>query len=76
MKFRFSGNLLRYVDFHREVEVQGDTVAEGVNNISQKFPGFARIIHDLNGELLNPGNYDQPVTSDDVIGVITPIAGG
>ncbi len=88
MKFRFSGNLLRYVDFHREVEVQGYTVEEGVNNLSEKFPGFDRIIHDseghirmlhrlhLNGELLNPDDYGQPVTSEDVIGVLTPIAGG
>ena len=88
MKFQFSGNLLRYVDFHREVEVPGDTVVEGVNNLSLEFPGFARIIHDseghirmlhrlhLNGELLNPADYGQQVTSEDVIGVITPIAGG
>ena len=88
MKFQFSGNLLRYVDFHREVEVSGDTVEEGVINLSQQFPGFGRIIHDsegyirmlhrlhLNGELLDPDDYSQPVTSKDVIGVITPIAGG
>ena len=88
MKFRFSGNLLRYVDFHREVEVPGRTVEEGVNNLSQEFPRFGRIIHDseghirmlhrvhLNGDLLSPDDYGQQVSPDDVVGVITPIAGG
>ena len=88
MKFRFSGNLLRYVEFHREVEVPGATVEEGVVNLSEKFPGFGRIIHDseghirvlhrlhLNGEILNPDDYGQPVKSEDVIAVLTPIAGG
>ena len=88
MKFRFSGNLLRYVDFHREVDVEGSTVEEGVNNLSQEFPKFGRIIYDseghirmlhrlhLNGQLLNSDSYGQPVTSEDVIGVLTPIAGG
>ena len=88
MKFQFSGNLLRYVDFHREVEIRGDTVEEGVENLSETFPRFGRIIHDseghirmlhrlhLNGELLNPDDYRQPVSSEDVIGILTPIAGG
>ena len=88
MMFQFSGNLLRYVEFHREVDVEGNTVEEGVTNLSAKFPGFGRIIHDseghirmlhrihLNGELLSPGNYGQPVAPEDVIGVLTPIAGG
>ncbi len=88
MKFQFSGNLLRYVDFHREVEIRGETVEEGVENLSEKFPRFGRIIHDseghirmlhrlhLNGELLNPDDYRQSVSSEDVIGILTPIAGG
>ena len=88
MKFQFSGNLLRYVDYRREIEVDGSTLAEGVDNLVKKFPDFRRVAQDsegevrlihrffLNDELLEPGNVHCAVGPDDEVTVLTPIAGG
>ena len=88
MKFQFSGNLLRYVDYRREIEVDGATLAEGVDNLSREFPDFRRVVQTsegkvrlihcfiLNGEQLAPGNVHCAVGSDDEVTVLTPIAGG
>jgi molybdopterin converting factor small subunit len=88
MKFQFSGNLLRYLDYHREIEVEGSTVTEGIGNLVESYPDFRRIIHNsegdirlihrffLNGALLDPSGVDDPVKSGDVVTVLTPIAGG
>ena len=88
MKFQFSGNLLRYVDFHREVEVDGATLVEGVKHLVQAYPDFSKIMLDangdirlihrffLNGELLEGRNFDCQVQPNDEVTVLTPIAGG
>lgn len=88
MKFQFSGNLLRYVDFCREVGVDGDTVEEGAKKVVEKFPNLENVIHDsdgrirllhrffLNGELLGRADFDRRVGPNDVVLVLTPIAGG
>jgi molybdopterin converting factor small subunit len=88
MKFQFSGNLLRYLDYHREIEVEGGTVTEGIGNLVELYPDFRRIIHNsegdirlihrffLNGSLLDPKHVHHAVKPDDVVTVLTPIAGG
>ena len=88
MKFHFSGNLLRYVDFHREVEVTGATVEQGISEVAQIYPKLSAIVFDsagrvrqlhrffLNGELLDQGKLGQPVEPDSTVDLLTPIAGG
>ena len=88
MRVQLSGNLLRYVDYHREVEVDGTTLAEGLGHVAEKHPDFKRVILDsdgnirlihrffLNGELLSREEFDRSIGSADVVAVLTPIAGG
>ncbi len=88
MKFHFSGNLLRYVQFQSEIQVDGETIKQGIHNLVDKHPDFGRIILDveggvrmihrffLNGELLAAGDIDIQVEPGDEIIVLTPIAGG
>lgn len=88
MKFKFSGNLLRYVDYRREIDVDGKTLAEGFDNIANKYPDFRRVILDsnneirlihrffVNGEQLEQDNFNCAVGPSDEVVVITPIAGG
>ena len=88
MKFQFSGNLLRYVDFHREVEVQGTTVEEGISNVVEEYPKLNAIVRDssghirqlhrffIDGELLDQAKLDQRVEPNVTVTLLTPIAGG
>ena len=88
MKFRFSGNLLRYVDFHQEVEVEGVTVADGLRNVIEIYPEFGPVILDGNGEIrllhrfclngvfLSLPELEEPVRLDDIVAVVSPITGG
>jgi len=88
MKFHFSGNLIRYVDYRREIEVDGTTLKEGVDNLVRSFPDFRRVIQDTEGEIrlihrfflngvhLEPGDVHCSVGPDDDVTVLTPIAGG
>ena len=88
MKFQFSGNLLRYVDFHREVEVQGSSVEQGITRVVEAYPKLNPIVHDssgrirqlhrffLNGDLLNQDELDRPVSPNATVALLTPIAGG
>ena len=38
MKFQFSGNLLRYVNYSRKIEVDGSSIVEGIKNVVDTFP--------------------------------------
>ncbi len=88
MKFQFSGNLLRYVDFHREVEVHGTTVEEGISKVVEEYPKLNAIVRDssgrirqlhrffIDGELLDQGELDQRVEPNVTVTLLTPIAGG
>ena len=88
MKFEFSGNLLRYLNYQREIEVEGGTLVEGVGNLVERYPDFRRVIQDskgeirlihrffLNGSQLEPGDVHCAVEPGDVVTVLTPIAGG
>lgn len=88
MKFTFSGNMLRFVDFQEEVSVDGGSVAEGIARLVDTYPGLRPVLFDgegqmrgvhrvfLNGELLGRGEVGQKVSGDAEISVLTPIAGG
>ncbi len=72
-----------------EVPVEGTTVRECLDAVETKFPGFAPLIYDadgelqkfvklfLNGDLLERGKaLDRSVGPDDEVGVLAAISGG
>jgi hypothetical protein len=88
MKFRFSGVLLRFVDYRREVEVEGSTLGEGIDSLLTQFPKLQSVLIDgqgkvqsahrlfLRGEPVKMQDRDLRVEKNDSIEVLTTIAGG
>jgi sulfur-carrier protein len=73
MKFVFAGNLLRFVGYSKEVEIQGNTLNQCLEQVTQKFPDLRAVLFDregrirqthqlfLNGEqLASPSGRDNP----------------
>jgi hypothetical protein len=71
MKFIFAGNLLRFVGYSKEIEIQGGTLNQCFNQLTHEFPALQPVLFDgegrirqthqlfLNGEqLASPGNRD------------------
>ena len=88
MTFRFSGTLMRFVDFEREREIAAPTVAAALDALVAEFPALRNVLYTasgslrtthrlfLNGEQLMPDEIDRPVSKDDTVEILTAIAGG
>lgn len=88
MIFVMHGPLRRLMEFKKQVQITGDTVQEGLDALCVAFPelesalldsaGRVRGVHRvaLNRSVLSPEEMTTPVTSDDVVDVITALAGG
>jgi molybdopterin converting factor small subunit len=89
VKFRFSGTLLRFVDFRKEIAVEdAPTVGLALENLVNRHPALKGVLYDadakvrrthrmvLNGELLGPEQTDRTLSGDDTIEILTAIAGG
>ncbi len=88
MKFEMSGNLLRFCNFRREIEVGGATLEEGVHHLVEECPdlrtvlldaqGRMRRVHRIyhNGELINGDELSRASSPSDEITILTAIAGG
>jgi molybdopterin synthase sulfur carrier subunit len=88
MKFRFSGMLLRFTEYRREIEVDAPTVASGLEQLSLEFPSLTAVLFDsdggvravhrlfLRGEQLDKGGLAIEVGSEDTVHILTMIAGG
>lgn len=88
MKFKFSGNLLRYVDYSREVEVLAGTLGEAVTKLGEKFPEAKKVVLGqdgeiravnrtfINGNLQHKPELGQALAPEDVVAFLTVIAGG
>jgi molybdopterin converting factor small subunit len=69
MKIVFSGALLRFVDYSKEVDVPGNTLAECLQQLTTKFPALQPVLLDgasgvrrthqlfLNGDQVAPNRY-------------------
>lgn len=81
MKFIFAGNLLRFVDYSKEVEIQGNTLNHCLDQVTQKFPALRSALFDregrirqthqlfLNGEqLASPGGHGAPALLERPVG--------
>lgn len=88
MKFVLSGNLLRFSNFQREIEIPAQTVADGITGLVSHVPGLAPILLDgagalrkvhrlfLNQDQLCGAELARPVGRDDEVMILTAIAGG
>jgi predicted phage tail protein len=91
MKVVFSGTLLRFVDYSKEVDVEASTVPECIDQLILKFPGLRPVLLDgqsqvrethqlfLNGEQLERRPTAPPPGSlgeRDTLFIMTAIAGG
>ncbi|HEX2735341.1 MAG TPA: MoaD/ThiS family protein [Polyangiaceae bacterium] len=90
MKVRFSGTLLRAVDYEREIELDAPTLGVAFDQLLQRFPqlrtpllddgGAVRSIHRLflNREQLEPDTdlAAMNIGARDTLDVITALAGG
>jgi len=88
MKFRFSGTLMRFVDYQREVQVDASTLGTAIDELARRFPDLKPVLLDAEGRVrkahslflhrqrLNDTNLDQKLNEDDCVEVLTLIAGG
>ena len=49
MKVVFSGALLRFVDYSKELDIPGDTLAECLAQLTTKFPALQPVLLDAAG---------------------------
>jgi molybdopterin converting factor small subunit len=88
MTFRFSGMLLRYVDYRRTVPVAAATLGDALATLTSTFPAIRPVLQDnggelrrthrlfLNGELVPWPTPDMPLVAQDDVEFLTMIAGG
>ena len=49
MIFRFSGTLLRFVNFQKEIDVEGKTLSDGLVALVAKEPQLKPVLYDGSG---------------------------
>ena len=88
MKFSVAGNLLRFCDFHKEIEVPASSVRDGLLRLVETHPALRAVLFDgegrvrgvhrmyLNGEVLAHDDLRRPVGPTDALLILTPLAGG
>ena len=88
MKFTMSGNLLRFCDFHHEIDVGGNTIAEGMDELVGRFPNLRPVLFDgqgrvrqahrifHNGDMISRDDVCRPTGPEHEISILTAIAGG
>ena len=88
MTFAFSGTLLRFADYRREVAIVAPTLGEALAALAKQMPtlqpvlfdakGSLRAVHRLflNGEQLLALEPSRALSADDRVEVLTAIAGG
>jgi molybdopterin converting factor small subunit len=89
VKFRFSGSLLRFVDYRKEIAIEGAAnVGLALQDLVTAYPALSGVLYDadskvrrahrmfLNGESFDPGQTDRALGDEDTIEILTAIAGG
>jgi hypothetical protein len=88
MTFRFSGPLLRFVNYRKEIEVEAETLGIAINQLVKECPMLSTVIHDgngrvlsahrlfLSGELIRNPDPSMGLKRTDSIEILTSIAGG
>jgi sulfur-carrier protein len=88
MRFRFSGTLLRFVDYRKEIELDAPTLAAAIEELLGQYPDLRGLVLDssgrlrsthrlfLGGEMIKNQQLGLKLKKDDCIAVVTQIAGG
>ena len=88
MRFRFSGTLLRFTDFQKEIDLQAPTIGAALDHLvsrherlkpvlfdnNQQLRGIHRVF--LNGEQLLEVQPQHPLAEGDCLEFVTAVAGG
>jgi sulfur-carrier protein len=88
MIIRFSGPLLRHVDFRREIRVDARNLREALALLVKECPAVQPVLYDgrgqirgvhrlfVGGEQLKVVDLEREIKADDCVDVVTSIAGG
>jgi sulfur-carrier protein len=88
MKIVLSGNLRRYTSLEGAIQLDVTTLSEALDTLIERFPDLKPVLCDvagnprsvhriyLNGELIDPNDFDQVLEQTDELGILTAIAGG
>ena len=88
MRFRFSGVLLRFVNYRKEIELEAETLGIALQELAQECPPLSSVMYDsqgkvrsahrlfLGGELIRDPDPALGLKKTDCIEVMTAIAGG
>lgn len=88
MKIVVSGNLMRYTDYQKEIELSASTVRGALDVLVEQHPALKQVLIDanggvrmvhrlhLNGEVLQADELDRSVAASDEVGILTALAGG
>lgn len=88
MIVKVRGILLRFTDYQNEIEVDGKTVRDGLDQLTDMFPRLREVLMDredtvrathfiaLNGEQLSEDELDREAAEDDRVDIVTAVSGG
>ncbi len=88
MIVKVRGILLRFTDYQNEIEVEGKTVRDGLDRLTERFPRLREVLMDredavrathfiaLNGEQLSEDELDRETAEDDRVDIVTAVSGG
>lgn len=88
MIVKVRGVLLRFTDYQNEIEVEGKTVRDGLDQLTELFPKLREVLMDredavrathfiaLNGEQLSEDELDRETAEDDRVDIVTAVSGG
>lgn len=88
MTVRFSGGLLRLVDYERSIDVRASNLGEALVQVEDRHPRLREVLRDregglrrahrifINGELDSSADLTTPLAESDDVEFLTAIAGG
>lgn len=87
MTFVFSGSLLRYVGYRRQIVYEANTLAAALRSLFSEYPELKGLLMNdelslrrtlrlaINGEVVR-SDLSRPLSSDDSVELMTAISGG
>jgi sulfur carrier protein ThiS len=84
-----SGNLMRFTQHHKEIEIEASSVAKALETLTTRYPSLRMVVYDgdgrvrgahrlyLNGEPIADTDLASVATNSmDEVAIVTAIAGG
>ncbi|MBX9477147.1 MoaD/ThiS family protein [Yersinia enterocolitica] len=91
MKFKLSGNLARFTNYKKELHIDienSSTLKKLIDSLLEQYPALKDVIYDkesnvkkgylvsLNGQKIDPNEFNEPIKDNDRVDIFTAIAGG